>query len=557
MLEEEESVKEVITVENAGGKGNPNHKPAGSPDGGQFTSKEETGNGFSGAETKIIGNNDTLSFEPGEQISQSPLKSAMMEFMGKKKEVLNQQARDYMASVSENLTEDQKKFYRELSREEKLELLKNNKTAGYDPTRLKFASDDQLTALLYAERIQNMPNSIEQEKLLLEKAKEDIKSQINEELAQNNTEMVTGIWKYLNPKPSNYKELKEGGSYDLKIEYFQKILENPDALMSDKMKAKQNLAKLKKFAEDGEAYEKLKDEINLKYIDKLEEIELKYSELNTKLAVFRDENGKKTDLVKSAEAFADKFKDFNSAYSAARKNNAVWINEGDDELTQKKAAKFFGPYAEKHWNLMTADERTSLLDYTGSPSKFNEPLRSLKYAGYKTFESSSYLESKAKQMAKGIQDMTDAIDKCTWDYDVWVQRGVDSDTVMFPLNGKKRSINSMTPEELTSLVGTVMTDNGFYSAGAGKDTGFDNLSLILNTYCPKGTKMAYMNTKGQYKNSTENEMILQRGYSYRITKVEHNKKKGKYYVDVEVILGSDASKPVGKDLEKIGEMFYA
>ena len=32
---------------------------------------------------------------------------------------------------------------------------------------------------------------------------------------------------------------------------------------------------------------------NSKYIDKLEEIELKYSELNTKLAVFRDENGKK------------------------------------------------------------------------------------------------------------------------------------------------------------------------------------------------------------------------------------------------------------------------
>ena len=52
----------------------------------------------------------------------------------------------------------------------------------------------------------------------------------------------------------------------------------------------------------------------------------------------------------------------------------------------------------------------------------------------------------------------------------------------------------------------------------------------------------------------ENEMILQRGYSYRITKVE--KKGGSYYLDMEVILGSDAQKPVGNDLKKIGNEFY-
>ena len=37
--------EEILIVNNEGGKGNPNHKPAGSPDGGQFTSGPESGDG--------------------------------------------------------------------------------------------------------------------------------------------------------------------------------------------------------------------------------------------------------------------------------------------------------------------------------------------------------------------------------------------------------------------------------------------------------------------------------------------------------------------------------
>ena len=40
--------KEVLVVNNEGGKGNPNHKPAGSSDGGQFTSGPESGGGALG-----------------------------------------------------------------------------------------------------------------------------------------------------------------------------------------------------------------------------------------------------------------------------------------------------------------------------------------------------------------------------------------------------------------------------------------------------------------------------------------------------------------------------
>ena len=132
------------------------------------------------------------------------------------------------------------------------------------------------------------------------------------------------------------------------------------------------------------------------------------------------------------------------------------------------------------------------------------------------------------------------------------QRGVDAWTNMFELAGIKRSIASMSDAERQNMVGTVFTDNGFYSAGAGKGTGFSGNSLILNTYCPRGTKMAYMNTKGHYAGGNENEMILQRGYTYRITKVE--KKGSKYFVDCEVILGSDNQKITDMDaLAKLGK----
>ena len=50
-------------------------------------------------------------------------------------------------------------------------------------------------------------------------------------------------------------------------------------------------------------------------------------------------------------------------------------------------------------------------------------------------------------------------------------------------------------------------------------------------------------------------MILQRGYTYRITKVE--RKGPKFYVDCEVILGSDEKNNITdmNELKKIGEKY--
>ncbi|MBR3979795.1 MAG: hypothetical protein IKJ98_01385 [Bacteroidales bacterium] len=77
----------------------------------------------------------------------------------------------------------------------------------------------------------------------------------------------------------------------------------------------------------------------------------------------------------------------------------------------------------------------------------------------------------------------------------------------------------------SSLVGKIVKDTGFVSCGAAKGTGFNG--YILNIYCPKGTKMLYINGRSHYAH--ENEILLQRSTSFRITKVNGR------YIDVEVV----------------------
>ena len=217
----------------------------------------------------------------------------------------------------------------------------------------------------------------------------------------------------------------------------------------------------------------------------------------------------------------------------------------DDDDIQRVAQKHFGPRFIKMWESMTPSERSQLKDYTGGGfSKYNRPLRGLPHPGWHGWE-----------FATGVKQLTSAIDKCTWDEDFWVQRGI-SDSKIFKIEGDKsaRFLSSFTDDELQKLVGTSFKDNGFCSTGAGKGTGFDQEPVIFNIYCPKGTKAAYMNLHGNYAHSTENEMILQRGYEYRITKVE--RKGGHYYIDCEVVLGSDADKVTDMDeLSKIGSTY--
>ena len=536
MVDEEK----VITVENEGGKGNPNHAPAGAPDGtgGQFVSGPESG----GGDTKpVLKDGDDLGTLELKKAPPSSVGNAFLEFMGKKREKLTQEANEFISGIESGVGEKEKEFYSSLSRDQKLDLLYNSPN-GYDKNKLKFATDAQLTALLYAEAIKNKNVQIEQQIEIWKQRRQEIENEINEKLKQNNIDGFSGIWAYDTKYPSDWKQLSESGSIDAKREYYNSVLNSDQFSVSDRFKAKMFLKKLDEFEKLGQEYENLKSELQEIHLDDLEEIELKTSELLEESQKYQEGS----DLRKTAQSYLDKFIDVNATYSKERKNKATWFK------SFHPAYNHFVGRASEHWQSMSSVERNVIQAYTGSGySRFNKPLRGIAHDKY----GYSFDEHGLNTFSEGVNNLTKAIDKCTWDEDIWVNRYIANGTRMFKLPGSsaKRTLESMSEAELKMLENTSFTDGGFFSAGAAKGTGYHTGNIVFNVYCPKGTKMAYV---APYSTASkgENEMILQRGYEYRITKVE--RKGNSFFLDMEVILGSDSNKPVGNDLKKIGNEYY-
>lgn len=144
-----------------------------------------------------------------------------------------------------------------------------------------------------------------------------------------------------------------------------------------------------------------------------------------------------------------------------------------------------------------------------------------------------------------VPHLTSIINKSHYDFDMWLQRGVDNGNNMLNIN-----LSGMSEKDaIKKLVGTVVQDNGFISCGDAKGKGFDHKQIIFNIYCPKGTKAMYLEPFSAFGNGAcsvnwdgvakqanfgnEAEVLLQRGTKFRITKVVNN--SSKWYIDVEVI----------------------
>ena len=538
--------EEVVTVENKGGKGNPNHAPKGAPGGkgGQFVSKEESGS----VEASAIEGGDDFGVVEIKEAPRTGIGNKFASFLMQKKEQKDKEANDFMDKIKVGVDEEHQTFYGNLSREERLALLYDS-PKGYDKKKLKFATDGQLMALLYAEAIENKRVQLEQELEVLKKEKQKIDDEMNSELEKLNTMVVSGVWKdqdgfWTDKRPSDYVFLSTSGSIDRKREYYNGVLGNADSPLSEKFKATQKLKELDEFVKAGEDYETLKKDLMLKNLDTMEKIEDKISEISKESLNYE----LKSTLSEEAQKYLDTFVDVEATYSKERKANAVWFKNFD------KAYAMFSPKAQEHWGLMNAFEHNLIHEYTGSGySRFNKPLRKI----YHNKEGYSFGgEAGMETFSSAVNNLTNAIDKCTWDQDIWVNRYIASYTKMFKLSGAKeaKELEYMSDNELQSLVGTSFTDGGFFSAGAAKGTGYKTGNIVFNIYCPKGTKMAYV-APYTTASKSENEMILQRGYSYRITKVE-KRKDGYFFLDMEVILGSDNNKPVGNDLKKLGNEYY-
>ena len=217
------------------------------------------------------------------------------------------------------------------------------------------------------------------------------------------------------------------------------------------------------------------------------------------------------------------------AYSQARKDAAVWAkNTKDaDDILRAKCGEV--------WRNATDEEKNAIFGYTNSYHNINEPLRGLTYYG------------SAADTQLGLDRiplMESIINKSYYDKDIWLQRGGG----MIEL--KKYGLSNYayaTDAEIKALVGKEGTEGAFTSAGVAKGKGFGG-NVITNIYAPKGTKMMYAEPYSSFgkgsgrswdgiaKQSTfgsESEIILQRGTTFRVTKVE--KSGNTWYIDVEVI----------------------
>jgi hypothetical protein len=215
-------------------------------------------------------------------------------------------------------------------------------------------------------------------------------------------------------------------------------------------------------------------------------------------------------------------------YTKKRKDDAMWAKDSRDADRKVRGV------LETVWQGATDHEKLSAYRYTAGSSYINEPLRGQSYIG-------QYLGKYDSK--KDAAALTGIINKSSYNFDMWVQRGVGENGFKGLFGFDIEDIN-----DFKSIYGKTGIEKGFSSCGTSKGTGFDNQKIIYNIYCPRGTKMLYAEPysaygkgsgktwdgKAQQQNfGSESEIILQRSTKFRIVKAEY--KNGRYYIDLEVI----------------------
>lgn len=237
------------------------------------------------------------------------------------------------------------------------------------------------------------------------------------------------------------------------------------------------------------------------------------------------------------------------AFSKHRKDNALWFkNDTNKQKAWDEADRYMSQYAEEAWPKWSDEQKHVGYLYTSGSRYINEPLFGTYYS-VKT----SPIDGSVRNSWKDINTLTDMIENAPrMKNDIWVQHGEN----MSAFIGKFGiDLNNLSKSELKNLNGLTGVNAPFTSCGSSKGSGFASEEVIMNIYCPKGTKFIYTEPYSHYGDNTyyesgykwngvsrqsqgysssyENEIILQRGSVFRITKIEKNGYK--WYVDVELI----------------------
>lgn len=419
-------------------------------------------------------------------------------------------------------------------------------TFGLSEKKLADATDEQIDKLESA--IDNSTTAkiaLKESEKKVEEAKKELEIAQQQQYSVGKSHPLYGVFKDKTIYESDYEQYK----YKLaaKKDYYQQILDSEASTDSQKAFAQTKLGEIADYEKASEIFD-AKDS---------EEIEKKIFDLSTEIQKELDSQKEFKKKIEENQSYINSFVDEDDPYSDFRRKNAISFGYNDpSSLAQgsfasalKKSKEFLIPIAEKQREQMTSEEQAFLKYYTHSFNWCNEPLRGISYAGYNmpkynqsTGNISTGGQSAKKDFENGVNAMTNAISKCKLPQDMWFQRGTDDLDIGFV----KSLVGYVYKNGTDSVVGLEFRHKNFASMGSSKGAGFSGL-VMMNVYCPKGTECHYLEGLSYYSGGSENEMLLNRGYSMKIRKCEE--KHGKIYLDVDVILGSNSKEVLDKDME--------
>ena len=252
-----------------------------------------------------------------------------------------------------------------------------------------------------------------------------------------------------------------------------------------------------------EAYEKLKK------IEQYEEAGKKYAKIQKQLETVE----KKLADLRVPEI------DMSStgAYSQARKNAALWARTNAE---YQKNDVIFDKLAKEVHSKKSAFEHQGYYHYTWGSGPFNQPL-----AGFRgswspsAFVGPGKLDIDVGGYGSRIRGLTSLCEKSKYDFDFWCQSGQSQATLEGFLKIPYGSLRNMTDAQLQQFMGTQKEIPQFISGAINKGGGsYTPGDMLFNIYCPKGSEALYVRSDGHFGKS-EHEIILQRGGTYKITRI--------------------------------------
>jgi len=272
----------------------------------------------------------------------------------------------------------------------------------------------------------------------------------------------------------------------------------------------------------------------LKDLDEFEKLGKKYEAQFVKRDALRKEVNVLSRPIFTGVDFSDERK------AAAKWYTASNYGTGD---------KWYSSWSKPIHASATSAQKSAYRSYTSASGGFNRPLAG--FDAYSGSGASGWSESNFKGVGKvsldnegkgnAIKNLTSFVEKSKMPEDAWVQTAQNFST----LEGKNGflgidygALRDMSDSDLNQFIGTVAEFPQFISGAINRGGGSYNPGQVrINIFVPKDSEALYVMSDGTF-GKHEHEIILQRGGTYRITKMywgtdaEHGGRK--LFVDMEL-----------------------